>query len=112
MASLGSIEELGAALSGLAAAADPDVVVPISALPVQQIVGAVLGFMGEGSATLLNLIYEYDPALADERDWIEENAYEQEVCVALLALVKVVYGPFLDVLLSGMKTIATETEAE
>ena len=98
-------------LSAAAAALDPHTEVPLSELPVAKIAETVIGFLGEGADKLLNLVYGYDPALEAERDWIEENAYDTEVCAALVALLKVVYGPFLTVLLPGMKG-ATGTAAE
>lgn len=100
---LGDVEELGALLRGVTAAVDPGQVVQLGELPLERIAGIVLHFLGDGANAVLDLIYEYDPALASEREWIEEHAYDSEVCTALVEVVKVVFGPFLRVLLPGVQ---------
>lgn len=106
-ACLGTVDGLVSTLQALIAAADEDRDVPLSELPVEQIVNAVLGFLGDGANELLDLVYGYDTALEAERGWIDANAYDAEFCEALVAIVKVVFGPFLHVLLPGMKTATT-----
>lgn len=109
-ACLGEVEQLGTVLQAALAAVDDKSVVSLTELPVKEILEAVLGFLGEGADEILNLIYEYDPALAESREWIEENAYDAEICAALVEVVKVVYGPFLSTLLSGVNQ-ATAAES-
>lgn len=43
--------------------------------------------------TLMDAICEYSPAIASEREWIEENAYQEEIAKAFVEVLKIAY-PF------------------
>lgn len=41
--------------------------------------------------TMLDLLFEYSPALASDREWIEENAYDDEALEAFTAILSLAY---------------------
>lgn len=111
---LGDVSDLASVVQAAVAAVDDSVEVSVASLPLVQIMSVVIGFLDEGAERILNLIYEYEPTVAAEREWIEENAYDTEVCAALAEVVKLVYGPFLGVLAPAIKKAtggASEKEA-
>ena len=53
--------------------------------------------------SLIEALFAYDPALAAERAWIEENCYDDELLAALLEVLKAAYpfGSLLALVSSG-----------
>jgi hypothetical protein len=74
---------------------------------IQQVGGLVLG----STDLLVDALFDYAPALAAEREWIEENADDSEALAALWEVLKLAYpfGDLLNMLGRGQATIGTKS---
>lgn len=100
-AALGTSERLTSIVNTMAMAAD-SAEHSMADLPLLDIGQFIHEFITHGANDLLDLIYEYDPALAEHREWIDENAFDDECIDVLIDIIKVVFGPFLQRLTQGM----------
>lgn len=98
---LGASDKLSKIADAMAMAADSQEH-SITDLPLLDIGQFIHGFITHGANDLLDLIFEYDPALAEHRDEINANAYDEECIDLLIDIIKVVFGPFLQRLTKGM----------
>lgn len=89
---------LGAALTDLdlvTFATQAAVTGNVMQVDVAQILPLVLSFVREKADQLLDLIYEYSPALQEAREYIEENATDEQCVEALVACFRMAFGPFV-----------------
>jgi hypothetical protein len=72
------------------------------AVLVRQMSGVLLGSVDK----MLDLLFSYSPALAAERQWIEENAYDEEALHAFAEVLKLAFpfGVLLEVVTGRMAT--------
>lgn len=54
---------------------------------VKRFAGTLIGSVD----TMLDLLFDYSPALAADREWIEENAYDEEALEAFTEALKLAY---------------------
>lgn len=59
---------------------------------VQALIGGADATSG-GADAMLDLIYEYNDALAADREWIEDNATDEQIKIALEACLEMSVGP-------------------
>lgn len=53
---------------------------------------------GEGLDAILDLVYEWEPSLEEDRTRLEEEATDEEFFKAFMVIVGFVYGPFVSLL--------------
>jgi len=74
---------------------------------VRQFSGVLLGSVD----TMLDLLFEYSSALRDDRDWIEENAYDEEALNAFTEALKLAYplGQLLQTIRGPSQTTTSQS---
>ena len=76
-------------------------------------IGDLIEHVGElvlGSVEIAaDLVFEYSPELAAERDWIEEQVYDSEMMAAFVEVLKLAYpfGKMLSAVSSGLEKTET-----
>lgn len=71
---------------------------------VQEMIPMLSQFIGTHADGLLDLIYEYSPEFEANREWIENNATDEECCAALVSCVVMAFGPFVRLVTEVGKT--------
>ena len=87
-------ESLARPFGSLTAALETASTVELDMGQLMDIAGLVRQFSGVliGSIdTMLDLLFEYSPVLAQDREWIEENAYDDEALEAFTAALRLAY---------------------
>lgn len=87
-------ESLARPFGSLTAALETAGSVELDVRQLTDIAGMVRNFSGVliGSIdTMLELLFQYSPVLAQDREWIEENAYDEEALEAFTATIKLAY---------------------
>lgn len=87
-------EKLAIPFSSLTQALEQAGAVKIDVQQLGDIAALVKRFSGVliGSIdTLLDMLFDYSPTLASDREWIEENAYDEEALAAFTEVLKLAY---------------------
>jgi len=51
-------------------------------------------FLGPSFDDLLDIVYDYSDEIAADREWLEENATDEEFVRAIMVLIGFLFGPF------------------
>ena len=106
---LGDVSRVQAIVEAARAAVDQGATVDFGELPLMDIAAWLYDFVAHGANDILDLMYEYDPALAEHREEIDAAAYDAECIAVLVEIIKVVFGPFLGGVLAGIGATPNET---
>lgn len=79
-------------------------------LAVSEAIPLLRRFVAEDADGLLDLIYEYSPELEAAREAIEDTATDEECLSAVIAIVQVVFGPFLSGLAGRVTALTSPSE--
>jgi len=58
---------------------------------------------GEKADEILDLVYEWEPDIAKDKEYLEENASDEEFVAAFFIIMQMVYGPFVRALGLGVE---------
>ena len=64
-------------------------------LPLDDAFDSVVSLLSTGFPKIVEILCDYVPEIANDRDRIEETAMPEELIPALIAVIKLIYGPFV-----------------
>ena len=94
-AKLGDILPSADTISEFVAGAASDDVMKMDGAAIEKLVPLIVKLIGPAFDDMLDIVYEYEPTIDADREWLEENASDVEFVTALVAIIGMTYGPFV-----------------